>query len=54
MAQQILERKTLDSILEAIAIEDVPMDEEVAVETIDQTATTAAEGEADDESASPE
>ena len=54
LAQQILERKTLDSILEAIAIEDVPMDEEVAVETIDQTATTAAEGEADDESASPE
>jgi trigger factor len=46
LATQILERKALDHILEAVEIEDVPLDEpETVVETLDQTATPAAEEE---------
>jgi trigger factor len=46
LATQILERKALDHILKTVEIEDVPLDEpERAVETVDQTATPAAEPE---------
>ena len=40
LASQILERKTLDRILEYVKFEEVAaVEEEVAVETLDQTAT---------------
>jgi trigger factor len=43
LASQILERKALDRILEYVKFEEVPLVEEAhAVETLDQTATTAA------------
>jgi trigger factor len=46
LASQILERKTLDRILDYVAYEEVPLQEEAAVETLDQTAGPAAvEGE---------
>lgn len=45
LAQQILERKTLDRILEYVKLIDVPMVEEKAVETLDQVASPAAETE---------
>jgi len=51
LAQQILERKALDCILESAKIEDVVMDEEHDVETIDETAVVAPEGETEDASA---
>ena len=56
LASQILERKTIDRILEFTAIEDVaPEVEAKAVETLDETATSAApEGEGDGEEAPPE
>ncbi len=54
LAQQILERKTIDRILEFVKIEDVPMGaESKSVETLDQVASPAApegEGEAAPES----
>ena len=40
LASQILERKTLDRILEYVKFEEVPLVEQQAVETLDQTATT--------------
>jgi len=40
LATQILERKALDRILEYVKFEEVPLVEEEAVETLDQTATT--------------
>ncbi|WP_435015681.1 trigger factor [Tundrisphaera sp. TA3] len=43
LASQILERKTIDRILEYIKLEEVPMVQDEAVETLDQTATTAPE-----------
>jgi trigger factor len=52
LAQQILERKTLDAMLEAVTIEDVPMDEEEHVETVDRAAVAAPE-ELGDESTPP-
>ena len=46
LATQILERKALDHILQSVEIEDIPLDEpETAVETVDQSATPAAEEE---------
>lgn len=41
LASQILERKTIDKILEYVTIEDVPLVEEKPVETVDRTASTA-------------
>jgi len=41
LASQILERKTLDQILTHVKYKEVPMAENVAVETIDHTATSA-------------
>jgi trigger factor len=42
LASQILERKTLDRIFEYVKYEEVPLvEQEVAVETLDQTATSA-------------
>jgi trigger factor len=42
LGSQILERKTLDRILESVQFREVPLvEEEVAVETLDQTATAA-------------
>jgi len=42
LAAQILERKTLDRILEYVQYEEVPLvDQDLGVETLDQTATTA-------------
>jgi trigger factor len=53
IGSQILERKTIDRIIESVRFQDVPLVEQKAVETLDQTATTAtAEDEADAESAS--
>ena len=43
LATQILEQKTLNRIMEFVAFEDVPLVEEQAVETLDQTATSAVE-----------
>lgn len=40
LASQILERKALDRILEYVKYEEVPLVEQQAVETLDQTATT--------------
>ena len=42
LASQILERKTLDRILEYVKFEEVAHQEHAAVETLDQTAGTAA------------
>jgi trigger factor len=48
LASQILERKTLDRILEYVTFEEVPLEEQGPVETLDQTAAPAgAEGEAE-------
>lgn len=41
LASQILERKTLDRILEFVKFEEVPLEEQGAVETLDQTAGSA-------------
>jgi len=41
LASQILERKTIDRILEYVAFEDVALVEDSAVETIDETAGSA-------------
>ncbi len=57
LAQQILERKTIDRILQNVTVEDVAMDDEKVVETLDQTASGAeatdedAEADAEGESA---
>src|SRR5262249_2025408 len=39
VASEILERKTLDRILRSVKFEEVPLEEQKAVETLDQTAT---------------
>ena len=43
LASQILERKTIDRIMDYIKIVEVPMVQDQAVETLDQAATTAPE-----------
>lgn len=48
LASQILERKTIDRILQYVKLVEVPMAADQAVETLDQSATTAT---AEDESA---
>jgi len=48
LASQILERKTIDRILEFVKLEEVPMVEDKEVETLDQAATTAPEGLVED------
>jgi trigger factor len=48
LASQILERKTIDRILEFVQLEEVPLVEDKAVETLDQAATTAPEGLAEE------
>jgi len=55
LASQILERKTLDRIFDYVKYKEVPMvEEEVAIETLDQTATVAPpEAEEPEESAPP-
>ena len=50
MASQILERKTIDRILEFVKLEEVLLVEDKAVETLDQAATTAPEGLAEESS----
>ena len=53
LATEILERKTLDHILDSVEYEDVAVDEpEVAVETLDESATPEVADEADEESQS--
>ncbi len=60
LASQILERKTIDRILEFVKIEDVAYEEEKAAEALDQTASPAlaedegAEGEAEGGEAAPQ
>jgi trigger factor len=49
LVQQILERKTIDRILEQIRVEDVVMaEDEAAVETLDQTASGAEANDGDE------
>jgi trigger factor len=48
MASQILERKTIDRILQYVKLEEVPMIEDKAVETLDQAASSAPEEVTDD------
>ncbi|HEX8201295.1 MAG TPA: trigger factor [Isosphaeraceae bacterium] len=43
LATQILERKAIDRILEYVRFEEIPLVEETAVETLDQTAGAATE-----------
>ena len=53
LASQILERKTIDRILEFVKLEEVPLVEDKSVETLDQAATTAPEGSDEGSSATP-
>ena len=53
MASQILERKTIDRILQYVKLEEIPLIEDKSVETLDQAATTAPEGLADESSTAP-
>jgi trigger factor len=53
LASQILERKSIDRILEFVKLEEVPLVEDKAVETLDQAATTAPEGLAEESSTAP-
>ena len=54
MASQILERKTIDRILQYVKLEEVPMVEDKSVETLDQAATTAPDDLADEPSTGDE
>ncbi len=54
LASQILERKTIDRILEFVKLEEVPLVEDKAVETLDQAATTAPEGSAEESLTDPD
>ena len=54
LASQILERKTIDRILEFVKLEEVPLVEDKAVETLDQAATTAPEGSAEESATTSE
>ncbi len=49
LASQILERKTLDRILEFVKFEEVPHQEQAAVETLDQSASSVSEGTSGDD-----
>ncbi len=51
LASQILERKTLDRILQSAVFEDIVSEEEKAVETLDETAGIASEAEPESEAA---
>lgn len=42
IASEVLERKTIDRILEFVKVEEVPLEESKAVETLDQTAGSGA------------
>ncbi len=53
LASQILERKTIDRILEFVKLEEVPLVDDKAVETLDQAATTAPEGLAEESTTEP-
>ncbi len=53
LASQILERKTIDRILEFVKLVEIPMVEDKPVETLDQAATTAPETTAGDPESSP-
>ena len=53
LASQILERKTIDRILQYVKLEEVPLVEDKVVETLDQAATTAPEGSAEESSTAP-
>jgi trigger factor len=53
LASQILERKTIDRILEHVTLEEIPLVEDNAVETLDQAATTAPEGSDEGTSETP-
>jgi len=53
LASQILERKAIDRILEFVKLEEVPLVEDKAVETLDQAATTAPEGLAEESATAP-
>jgi trigger factor len=52
LASQILERKTIDRILDYVTYEEVPLVEQHSVETLDQTATTVTEPEKESDDAS--
>jgi trigger factor len=53
LAQQILERKTLDHILGRVAVEEVPMTEDAPeVETLDEAASPASASESEEDGAS--
>ncbi len=54
LTQQIMERKTLDRILDYVKYEDVPMVEERAVETLDEAAGPALEAAAETETTTSE
>ena len=56
VASDILERKTIDTILQLVTFEEVPLEEQAAVETIDETASaiSAEEAEAAEAAASAE
>ncbi len=54
LASQILERKTIDRIGEYVKFEDIALEEEGAVETIDETVGVATEEEPAEEGGSPE
>ncbi len=54
LASQILERKSIDRILEFVKLEEVPLVEDSAVETLDQAATAAPEGLAEESSTAPD
>jgi trigger factor len=51
LASQILERKTIDRILEFVKLEEILLVDESKVETLDQAATTAPEGQPEESSA---
>jgi trigger factor len=54
LASEILERKAIDRILEFVKFEEVPLEEQKGVETLDQTASGAAvEEPSGDDSESP-
>jgi trigger factor len=48
LASQILERKTVDRILEYVSYQEVPLEEQEAVETLDQTASALTASEEDE------
>jgi trigger factor len=53
LMSQVLERKAIDRILEFVKLEEIALVEDKAVETLDQTATTAPESEGSEASSTP-